>query len=331
MSTLNQTKKVIWAIDPFEMETRPNPGIIQEFLAWSKAAGYAIQPIHILPVSTIDPAEIDDGTWLQRSVPSAEKTAAQYLTDLGAKDTLPPRVPLCPVQSRSKAVRRLLDLAESEGSPMIALSSHGRTGLGRLALGSFAENLLLQSRIPVLFLSHSDRKPESKIQRILFPTDLSKNSRTAFRLLLPQAKALDAEVVLLYAVAVAPYAVAGPAALGSVDPGIPEDYFEVQAAWGVEELKLWVAEANGQGVKARSIVKEEGVTSQIARAVLATADHEKVQLIAMASLSGAFTSFALGSVARDVFRSQRYPVWVCGPKVFGVDAIRDHHASTASP
>ena len=143
-------------------------------------------------------------------------------------------------------MRRLLDLAESDGSPMLALSSHGRTGLGRLALGSFAEALLLQSKIPVLFLSHSDRKVDPKIQRILFPTDLSRNSRQAFRLLLPQAKALGAEVILFYAVAVAPYAVSGPAALGSVDPGIPEDYFEVQAAWGKEELRQWVEEATAK-------------------------------------------------------------------------------------
>ena len=78
---MNPGKKVIWAIDPFEKETRPNPGIIQEFIDWTNAAGYVVQPIHILPVSNIDPNEIDDGTWLQRSVPSAEKVATQYLAD----------------------------------------------------------------------------------------------------------------------------------------------------------------------------------------------------------------------------------------------------------
>ena len=239
MTQSNAVKKVFWAIDPFETETRPSAGIIREFIEWTKSAGYVVQPIHILPVSAIDPSEIDDGTWLQRSVPSAEKVAAQYLADLGVKDVLAPRVPLCPVQSRAKAIRRLLDLVESEGAPMLALSSHGRSGLGRIALGSFAEALLLQSRIPVLFLSHPERQSGTetspKIQRILFPTDLSKNSREAFRLLLPQAKAMSAEVILFYAVAVAPYAVAGPAALGSADPGIPEDYFEVQASWAAEE------------------------------------------------------------------------------------------------
>ena len=45
--------------------------------------------------------------------------------------------------------------AEREGCDLIAMATHGRTGLARLLLGSVAEAVLRQSEIPVVLVRHS--------------------------------------------------------------------------------------------------------------------------------------------------------------------------------
>ena len=85
---------------------------------------------------------------------------------------------------------------------MIVVSSRGRHGTGRVLLGSFAESLLLHSRLPVLFLTHSQRAPRKGHDpgKVLFPTDLSDFSRKAFDLFLDQAKALGSEIMVHFTV-----------------------------------------------------------------------------------------------------------------------------------
>ncbi len=45
--------------------------------------------------------------------------------------------------------RRILDFAEDEGSDLIVLSSHGRTGVARILLGSVAEKVVRLADVPV--------------------------------------------------------------------------------------------------------------------------------------------------------------------------------------
>jgi len=46
----------------------------------------------------------------------------------------------------------IIEAAEAEGADLIVMSSHGRSGLGRLILGSVAESVLRGTRTPVLVL-----------------------------------------------------------------------------------------------------------------------------------------------------------------------------------
>ena len=46
--------------------------------------------------------------------------------------------------------RAILDLAESIKAELIVMGSHGRSGIGRLLLGSQTSNVLAHSKVPVL-------------------------------------------------------------------------------------------------------------------------------------------------------------------------------------
>ena len=56
----------------------------------------------------------------------------------------------CEVIGHEHAARGIVDFARKHDVDLIALSTHGRTGLRRLALGSVAEAVLRHSPIPVL-------------------------------------------------------------------------------------------------------------------------------------------------------------------------------------
>lgn len=69
----------------------------------------------------------------------------------------------------------ILDVATQEGADLVAMTTHGRTGLSRWAFGSVAERVLRASRVPVLAMrSFTDSGAETPseeldLKRILVP------------------------------------------------------------------------------------------------------------------------------------------------------------------
>ena len=61
----------------------------------------------------------------------------------------------------SPTTRILADM-EKERPDLLVISSHGRTGLPRLIMGSVAESLARESPCPVMIVGHKDYPPEGK-------------------------------------------------------------------------------------------------------------------------------------------------------------------------
>jgi nucleotide-binding universal stress UspA family protein len=105
------------------------------------------------------------------------------------------------------AAATILRVAREENVSLIVLSTHGRTGLSRLVLGSVAETVLRSSPCPV-FLVRSfppavdapsrGRVESTPLHSILVPLDGSELSLRALPLVLDLARPLDARVTLLY-------------------------------------------------------------------------------------------------------------------------------------
>jgi nucleotide-binding universal stress UspA family protein len=54
--------------------------------------------------------------------------------------------------------KNIVDLAASEGVDMIVMSSHGRTGIDHLILGSIAEKVVAHAPCPVLIVPRRGRE-----------------------------------------------------------------------------------------------------------------------------------------------------------------------------
>ena len=97
--------------------------------------------------------------------PMADPIEAQVLTVRGAEDYLAGlrgRVTQAGIASVETSVwygppaEAIVEAARFRGADLIVMSSHGRTGLGRLVLGSVAETVLRATRVPILLIRPGD-------------------------------------------------------------------------------------------------------------------------------------------------------------------------------
>ena len=91
----------------------------------------------------------------------------------------------------------ILDVASEQGADLIAMSTHGRSGLARWTLGSVAERVLHGASVPIFLVRSSTKLVNHKLQKILVPLDGSTVAEAA----LAQAEALartnNAQILLL--------------------------------------------------------------------------------------------------------------------------------------
>lgn len=98
----------------------------------------------------------------------------------------------------------LSKLIDEKHADLVVMGTHGRQGLGKLLLGSTAENVLRRAACPVLTVSPRvvvgpERAVEMK--RILFPTDFSPASEAAAAYAISLAQENQANLDLLHVIA----------------------------------------------------------------------------------------------------------------------------------
>ena len=89
-----------------------------------------------------------------QEIEQMKKKASQYLTEAGADLRLAGATTTVSVEV-GRAVEEVLKAADELKVDMIAISSHGRSGLSRLAFGSVTDKVLHGSNRPVLVVKAS--------------------------------------------------------------------------------------------------------------------------------------------------------------------------------
>jgi nucleotide-binding universal stress UspA family protein len=113
--------------------------------------GSALVLVQVIPFPPY-PLLADDGAYLAAfDCDTAEASAQEYLAGVAAR--LQPTVPQVRwrVQLGQPAVA-IAEIAREEGADVIAMATHGRTGLARLVLGSVATALLQRASVPLLLI-----------------------------------------------------------------------------------------------------------------------------------------------------------------------------------
>ena len=191
----------------------------------------------------------------------------------------------------------ILAVVEGEGASLLALCTHGRTGLARLVRGSVAERVLRRVRVPVLLVNPFTQASSARFERILVPLDGSETSLEVLDLVAEFASVYGAEVVLLH--------------VGRPDYRVNaagERLEEVRAAAFRAEIAPVVARLEATGLRVKVEVRIEFAPAE---EILAAVQREGIDLVALAThgRSGA-SRWIYGSVAEAVIRECRVPLLV---------------------
>jgi nucleotide-binding universal stress UspA family protein len=206
----------------------------------------------------------------------------------------------------------ILETARTEGATMIAMATHGRTGLARWTMGSVAEKVARAADVPLLLLRsfrrsrNGDLEPlvpeELPFRRILVPVDGSFTSMSVVTPAEKFAMLYDSEVLVAHVRP--PYYPPG-AMLPGMEAGMP--IFD--PAPQTPESDEATQEAAKRFRHSGFLVRRLSLEGEPASTILELSATENVDLIALGTHGrSGLSRWALGSVAERVLRSAEVPL-----------------------
>ena len=203
-------------------------------------------------------------------------------------------------------------IAEGRKADLIMISTHGRTGLDHVMLGSTAERIVRHAKCPVLTMHKSllenpkARLSPKQLKRILAPLDFSAPSQKAATRAAKLAETLGAKVTLMHVNEVAVYP--DYPEIGFADLGL---LAEQQAKAASARLVRLAARIGKQGAGSDTHVCD-GVPYQ---EIAAYAKENKQDLIVISTHGhSSFIDALLGSTAERVVQHAPCPVLVLRQK-----------------
>jgi len=192
----------------------------------------------------------------------------------------------------------ILDYATEHDVDMIAMGTHGRTGLGRYISGSVTEAVVRHADVPVLTVRKTEASTVEDYDDIMIPTDGSDAAGVAFDHGLAIAERTGARVHAVNVVNISDLST-------GADYTMPTELFETFRERGERATEAVAAAARERGLDAVTEVRE----GFPARDLLDYAESEAVDLIAMGTAGRTGMSrFLLGSTAERVIRHADAPV-----------------------
>ena len=105
----------------------------------------------------------------------------------------------CTVEEGDPA-SRIVDMAEKEPGTLVAMSTHGRSGIARSLLGSITDKVMHATNSPLLVVGSRDEQVpvfEVELKQVIVPLDGSKLAESVLPHVVPLAKALKLTAVLV--------------------------------------------------------------------------------------------------------------------------------------
>jgi nucleotide-binding universal stress UspA family protein len=189
---------------------------------------------------------------------------------------------------------RIVEHAAREPDTLIALATHGYSGLRRWALGSVTDRVIQTAAVPILVVRSSAHSPagDPVLRRIMVPLDGSDMARCALPTAIALARSTNAEIIILQAV-------------------VPR----TQYAGLLLKQRNQATQALGTlacGLRQQQVAVTPAVVvdhNQAAEAIIDEAARRQVNLIVMATHGyGGWQRWMLGSVADKVLQTTTTPV-----------------------
>ena len=200
--------------------------------------------------------------------------------------------------------------AANIAADLIVMTTHGRTGVSRLWLGSVADAVVRQDSIPVLMIRPDDQPigldEHPLYSHVLVPLDGSQEAEVALEQAarigsLAHARYTLTRIVAPVKVPVQPYAFAG---LGTRPD---EDVTSAEKERAQDYLASQATQLTATGLRVDTKVHE---SPYAARGILTVAHDVQADLIAMCTHRHTAMRFTLGSTADKVLRGGTLPLFL---------------------
>lgn len=241
-------------------------------------------------------------SYIQETVAVTKERANRYLEKPTGQDVKVESAILV-----GNPAEEIVDYAERENIDVIVMATHGRSGIGRWALGSVADKVLRATERPVVLIrakgARSDMLKKGVFKRALVPLDGSKESEAVIPYIEELASMLGAEVTLLQVMAVVYHVyISGDA--------------PAQVPYTEEEMKPLKASAESYLEKVGSGLRGKGVTTKCqvrvgaaGHEIIKLADEIGADIVAMSTHGRSGVGrLVFGSVAEKVVRTGNTPV-----------------------
>jgi nucleotide-binding universal stress UspA family protein len=205
---------------------------------------------------------------------------------------------------RGVPYEEIVRFAEDRDVDMIVMPTHGRTGIDRLLYGSVAEKVVRMADCPVLTVSPFDGAPKAfSPDRIVFTTDFSDASDSAFGYALSLADKYEASLLMVHVVTLWDNDPANP---DWRFPAIPPEHVDAVMSAAREQLDDREHRMGDDGVEIEArLVRGFDPAHEIVRIV----EAEDADLVVMSTHGRTGLAHALlGSTAEKVVRYLDQPV-----------------------
>lgn len=186
----------------------------------------------------------------------------------------------------------ILDVISEKNPGLLVLGTHGRSGLGKLVLGSVAESAFREAPCPVLTVGPKLAKSKyfaDAVKRFLVPTDLSPESTNALRYGMSLARAVDGEMLLLH--------VLKPRNAGNAECSNPAG-----------RVKGWFEEFLSEHPEAAKFVTSRVEFGDPARLIVNVAEQTRADMIVMGVRAWSIDSPPMWKTAYEVLVQAKCPV-----------------------
>lgn len=211
---------------------------------------------------------------------------------------------------QGKAAEAIIEKAALDKLTLIAMTTHGRSGLNRWLLGSVAEKVLRATTNPLLLVraNHQGRAGgEADLRSIVVPLDGSELAERVLPTAVEIAKKLRLEIFLLraYSNPYKPFVGRGGHHANELMKDVRDE--------ARNYLEAKIAELTKRGVEQISYLLQEGVAAD---QIVSVANHTPGGVIVMSSHGrSGVKRWVMGSVAETVVRHSETPVLILRPPV----------------
>jgi len=256
--------------------------------------------------------------WQGRALDDAEAAARERLHSLAAEAaTLGIRVE--PIIIDRPVPDALIDHIQESGTDLIVMTTHARSRLEHLLLGSVAASVIRHSNVPVLLVRPDEGLPAIAspvtVERVLVPLDGSAFAREILPPVSELAILMQAELTLL---SVLQPVVALATATLDTGPNLLMPLSNAPSSEGLAPSLSDLDRAAESLKSATDLVVRTAVVAhgRPAQAIVDYAEHHGMDLIAMTTHGrGALKRLVAGSVSEAVIRTFGRPMLVVRPNI----------------